>query len=173
MVLLKESSNIRGPRVVSIPGRPLIYQAVPLGPNNTIIKLPALPFGEDTPWFIRSLDIDFSLSAAEMKSRLENNYLSFAAYVFSLILLLASLRFILEIGHWPLANILIAALVTRGILSLEIFLNAREINALLASFLGRRVPPMFITPLVFSALGILILFYTLIARIARPRRIDD
>ena len=174
MVLLRESRDVRGPRVVSLPGRPLIYQAVPLGPNNTILKLPALPFGEGAPWFIRSVVIDFSLSAAEMKNRLKNDYVSFAAYAFALILLLGSLRIILELGKWPLANLFIGVLVFRGILSLEIFLNTREMNELIASFLAGRLPSVLITPAVFSALGILIIFYTLMARIARPgRKTDD
>ena len=167
IILLRGSRDVRGPRLVSIPGRPLIYQEVPIGPNNTILNLPALPFGGDTPWFVRSLTIDFSLSGEELKSRLGTSYFSFAAYVFSLILLLASLRILLELSHWPLANLFIGALVFRGILALEIFLNAREINTLIGSFLKTRVPPMLITPAVFSALALLIIFYTLLVRVAR------
>ena len=51
IVLLRDSNQIRGPRLVSIPGQPLIYQEVPLGPNNTILSLPSLPFGNDTPCY--------------------------------------------------------------------------------------------------------------------------
>ena len=167
IVLLKESSDIRGPRVVSIPGQPLIYQEQPLGPNNTIIELPGLPFGDDTPWFIRSLEIDFSLSAGEIKNRLSENIYFFAAYVFSLILLLGSLRFIMDLGQWHLANLFLGALVFRSILALETFLNAREINALIRSFIIIEVPPLLITPMVFSFIGILVILYTLLASIAR------
>ena len=173
MILLKESSDARGSRLVSIPGRPLIYQDVPVGPNNTILALPAISFVNDTPWFIRSIGIDFSLSAMELKTRFEGAYLSFAAYAFSLILLLSSLRFLLELSQWPLANIFIGAVVFRLILSLEIFLNSGEINLLLASFLSRRVPTIFITPLVFCTLGILIILYTLLTGIVRSKRERD
>jgi len=173
MILIRESRDVRGPRVVSIPGRPLIYQPVPLGPNNSILNLPALSFGDETPWFIRSVAIDFNLSAAEMKNRLSTDPVSFAAYAFSLILLLGSLRIILELSKWPLANLFMGALVYRCILSLEIFLNTREINDLISSFLAGRLPSQFISPAVFCALGGLIIFYTLAARIARPRRTDD
>ena len=181
IILLKRSNEIRGSRVVSIPGRPLIYQEVPVGPNNTILNLPALPFGEDTPWLIRSLNIDFSLCAGELKTRLGDSFVSFGAYAFSLILLLASLRFLLELSQWPLANLFLGALVFRLILTLEIFLNTREISALIGSFLTGRVPPMLITPLVFGALAVLIIIYTLLTRIARgspeigpgPRRERD
>jgi len=167
IVLLKDSSVIRGPRVVSIPGQPLIYQEEPLGPYNTILNLPDLPFSDDTPWFIRSMEIDFNLSAGEIQNRLEENLISFFTYVFSLILLLASLRFLMDLSQWPLANLFLGALVFRSILALETFLNAREINALIGSFIKIKVPPMLITPLVFSTIGVLVIIYTLLAHIAR------
>jgi len=164
VILLKESSDIRGSRVVSFSGQPLIYQEVPLGPNNTILSLPPLPFNEDTPWFVRSLDIDFSLSTGILKSRMEESYLSFGAYAFSLILLLASLRFLLELSRWPLANLFLGALVFRLVLALETFLNTREINTLIGSFLSGRLPSNLISPLVFCALAVLIIIYTALAR---------
>ena len=167
MVLLKESSETRGPRVVSIPGQPLIYQEAPLGPNNTILNLPALPFAADTPWFIRSLGIDFSLCSGELNNRYTRNMLSFAAYVFALVLLLGSLRFVLELSQWHLANLIIGALVFRGILALEIFLNSGEINALINTFLSGRVPLFLVTPLVFAALAVLIILYTLLTRLTK------
>ena len=173
MILLRESTVVRGPRVVSIPGQPLIYQEVPVGPNNTILTLPALPFTEDVPWFIRSLSIDFSLCARELESRLDAGFASFAVYAFSLILLLGSLRFILELSQWPLANLFLGALVFRLILALETFLNSRQTNHLIVSFLKERVPSTMITPLVFCALSGLIIFYTLVANVARQRRSDD
>ena len=171
MVLLRESGETRGPRVVSIPERKLIYQEVPLGPNNTVLELPDLPFVEETPWFVRSLTLDFTLSAGEMKNRYEENFLFFAAYIFSLILLLGSLRFLLELSQWPLANIFLGALVYRLILSLEIFLNTAEINALLGSFLSPRISSVLITPFVFAAMGILLIIYTLLSRLARPGKL--
>ena len=167
MVLLKESNDIRGPRVVSLPGQPLMYQELPLGPNNTILNLPDLPFGDGTPWFVRSMNIDYSLSADQIKGRYERNFLSFAAYVVSLVLILGSLRFLLELSQWPLANIFLGALVFRGILALETFLNSREINILVGSFLAEKVPVNLITPAVLSAVGILVILYTLLSRIAR------
>ena len=173
IVLLKENTDVRGPRIVSIPGRPLIYQEVPLGPNNTILALPAITFWDETPWFIKSIGIDLSLSAEELKVRFKESYLSFAAYAFSLILLLSSLHFLMEISHWPLANIFLGALVFRLILTLEVFLSTREINALLSSFLAGRLPPALIAPMVFCALGLLTILYTLLTKIAGSRRSRD
>ena len=170
IILLQGSNELRGPRLVSIPGRPLIYQSVPIGPNNTILSLPAISFGNDVPWLIRSINIDFSLNARELQSRFGESYLSFAIYAFSLILLLSSLRFLIELSQWPLANIVLGMLIFRLILSLEVFINSQEINTLITSFLGGRVPSTFITPLVFCTLGALALLYTLLARVAASPR---
>jgi hypothetical protein len=173
MILLRESTVLRGPRVVSIPGQPLIYQQVPLGPNNTTISLPALPFTEDIPWFIQSLGIDFSLCAKELESRLNKDFTSFAAYALSLILLLGSLRFVMELSQWPLANLFLGALVFRLILAFEVFLNSRQINNMIVLFLKNRLLPAMVTPLVFCAISVLVIFYTFMANIAKSRRDDD
>jgi len=170
IILLRETNQIRGPRLVSIPGQPLIYQEVPLGPNNTILSLPSLPFGNTTPWFIQSVGIDFSLSGRELKTHFEKNFLFFAAYAFSLILLLSSMRILLQISQWPLANIILGALVFRLILSLEIFLNSDGINTMISSFLAGRLPSAIITPIAFTVLSILILLYTILAGIAHSAK---
>jgi hypothetical protein len=167
IILLRESSEISGPRLVSIPGRPLIYQKVPIGPNNSILPIPAITFEDSTPWFIQSIGIDFSLSAREIKSRFQTDFLSFVFYAFSLALLLSSMRPLMELSQWPLANVFTGALVFRLILAFETLLNAREINVLLASFLGKYVSSAFITPLIFCAISTLVLLYTFLTRIAR------
>ena len=146
---------------------------MPPGPNNAILSLPDLPLGEDPPWFFQSITIDFSLSARELKSRFDESIIYFVLYVFPLILFLASMRFIIGLTQWPLANLFMGALVFRMILTLETFLNAREINTLLASFLNRSFPSTLITPLVFCVLSTLIILYTLLAHLARPRRNID
>jgi hypothetical protein len=173
IILLRESSEISGPRVVSIPGRPLIYQKVPIGPNNSILPIPAITFEDSTPWFIKSIGIDFSLSARELKSRFHTYLLSFIFYIFSLIMLLSSMRPIMELSQWPLANIFTGALVFRLILAFETLLNTREINVLLASFLGKYVSPAFITPLIFCAVSTLVLLYTFLTGIARSGSKDE
>jgi len=173
MILLRESSVVRGPRVVSIPGQALIYQEVPVGPNNTILGLPTMPFTEDVPWFIESLSIDFNLSAKEFERRLDDSFSSFAVYAFSLILLLGSMRFIMELSQWPLANLFIGALVFRFILALEIFLNSTHTNGLIVAFFKNKVLSGMITPLVFCALSVLVIFYTLMVSLAGSRRSDD
>jgi hypothetical protein len=171
VVLLNDSSNIEGPRVVSIPDRPLIYQEALGGPNNT--ALPDLPFNADPPWFIRSMLIDFRLGAVELASRLEQGLIPFALYGGALIFLLSGLRFLLALSNWPLANLFLGAIAFRGILALETFLDARETGMLISSFLGDRFPIPLITPLVFCGLGLLIIIYTILAHIAGGKRGGD
>jgi hypothetical protein len=172
MILLRESSEVRGPRVVSFPEQPLIYQELPLGPNHSVIPLPPLPLASETPWFVESIEIDFNLSGIQLRSRFEDSLINFASYAFALILLLGSLRFIFDLSQWHLANIFLGALAFRGIIALELFVNSREVNAMLSSFLQGMVPPMLLTPIVFGALATLFILYTLLTSIARRRNTD-
>jgi hypothetical protein len=167
IVLLRDSNEIHGSRLVSIPGQPFIYQDIPVGPNNTILSLPPLPLGLTTPWFIQSVRIDFSLSAGKLRTLFEANFFFYVVYALCLVLLLSSFRFLLELSQWPLANIFLAALVFRLILSFEVFLDSAEINTLIDSFLAGRLPPALITPIAFVALGILTMLYTLLGGVAR------
>lgn len=164
MVLLRESGDQNGPRVISFPERPLVYQESPLGPNNSMMTL---PLNDRTPWFVQSILIDFSLTARELFSRLAKGLQSFCIYAGSLILLLASLHFVLELSTWPMANLFLGALAFRFILSLGIFLNARETIIFINTFLNGRIPDALIVPLVFCALALLILVYTLLVHLAR------
>jgi hypothetical protein len=169
MVLLKDPADREGPRVVSIPDRSLIYQENPRGPNNAALALPDLPFDTAPPWFIQSILIDFRLSALELESRLEEGLIPFAIYGGALVLLLASLRFLLELSNWPLANLFLGAIAFRGILSLETFLNAKETKLLISSFLQNPFPLSFITPLAFCVLVLLIIIYTVLTSLARGK----
>jgi hypothetical protein len=172
MVLLRGPAEPGGSRVVSLPDQPLIYQQVPIGPNNTILSLPPAPFRASMAWFLQSLTIDFSLTGRQFALRFSEGLISFLIYGGSLIFLLASLRFILDLSNWPLANLFLGALAYRGILALETFLNTEEIQEFLASFLGNHIPVPFITPMCFCALAVLICLYTGLNRLARRRGND-
>jgi hypothetical protein len=173
MVLLKESAVTNGPRVVAIPGRPLIYQETPLGPNNTALSLPSLPFNTDSPWFITSLILDFDLVSREFAGRLKESLLAFCIYAGALVFFLTSLRFLLELSQWPLANLFLGALAFRGILALQTFLDTPEMTGFLGSFLENRLPNTLLTPMIFCALGVLVILYTLLVHIARGKGRED
>jgi hypothetical protein len=167
MILLKGTGAPGGPRIAVIPGQPLIYQETPLGPDNTALSLPSLPFRTGDTWFISSIAIDFDLVSREFKDRLGQSLLWFCIYAGGLIFFLSSLRFLLELSQWPLANLFLGALAFRGILALETFLDTPEIEEFLRSFLGEKLLGPVLTPLVFCVLGTLVVVYMLLANIAR------
>jgi hypothetical protein len=169
MILLKGSDVPDGPRIAVIPDQPMIYQETPLGPDNTVLSLPSLPFRTGTTWFISSIAIDFDLVSREFKDRLRQSLFLFCIYAGALIFFLSSLRFLLELSQWPLANLFLGALVFRGVLALEIFLDTPEISEFLKSFLGERLLGPVLTPLVFCVLGTLIVVYTLLVNLARGK----
>jgi hypothetical protein len=173
MVLIKGPAEARGPRAVSIPGRPLIYQEEPVGPNNTVLALPPIPFRSDVPWFLRSAAIDFSLAGERFRIFFEQGITPFLVYFLPLVFLLTSFFFIFRVSSWPLANLFLGFLVFRGILAAETFVNSPEIQGMFASFLGTRVPLSLIVPLLFAALAVLVNLYSFLVFLARKRGDED
>jgi hypothetical protein len=173
IILLKGSDTPAGPRIAVIPGQPLIYQETPLGPDNTALSLPSLPFRTDKPWFISSIAIDFDLVSREFAGRLGQGLFLFCIYAGALIFFLSSLRFLLELSQWPLANLFLGALAFRGILALETFLDTPEIKEFLKSFLGEKLLGPVLTPLVFCVLGTLVVVYMLLVNLARDKGRKD
>jgi hypothetical protein len=169
IVLLDESGEELGSRVVSLPGRPLVYQELPIGSDNRAISLPPVPFRDQPANFITNLRIDLALAAEQFDSRLGEGLVPFGAYAAALVFLLVSLRGILDLSVWPLANLLLGALVFWGVLVLETFLDSGETLSFIAPFLGKWIAPAFMSPLVFSGLGLLITLYSILASLARGR----
>ncbi|MDR1787301.1 MAG: hypothetical protein LBR16_02470 [Treponema sp.] len=170
VVLLKTPDDLLGPRVLSTSEPPLRYQGFPSSPAGGVLSLPDLPFRQDKVLFFQSLLADFSLTAGQFSDRLNSGIVPFCVYAGALIFLLSSLRFVMTMGHWPLANFFWGILLFRGVLALEAFLNAEEIHILLENFFHPVLPPSLITPCIFIALGGLILLYTFLYHIAWARR---
>ena len=166
--------GLGGPRVLSMPGQDLLYQGEEWGPVSSTLA-PSLPFSDEKPWVIQSMFIDFSLNALHLNLRYGESLFSFLIYGGSIILFLCSLRFLLGISSWPLANLFIGALAFRGILAFEAFLNTGETQNLISAFLGGRLPEYMISPLIFACLGSLILLYTFLSYLAwgKKRRNND
>ncbi|WP_411045268.1 hypothetical protein [Treponema sp. TIM-1] len=173
IVLLEDPAKKDGPRVVSIPGRPLIYQEVPRGPGNTILDLPPILFHQEDPLSFKALLIDMTLTAGQFRTRLQEGLVPFAAYVGALIFLLVSLDFVLHLSSWPLANLFFGALAFRGTLVFESFLNSREIQGGIHAFLKNRLPEFLISPLIFVVIGLLLILYSLLSFFAWGRRTPD
>jgi hypothetical protein len=169
MVLIQDPAEVWGSRVVSIPGRSLLYQETPRGPGNAPISLPPIPFRTGTAWVLQSFVIDFSLTSGQLGDRFDQGLLPFLAYVGALVFLLVSLRFVLGISNWPLANLFLGALVFRGILAMEGFLNTLEVQDVLNTFLGDVLLLSYFTPLIFVFLGFLVYLYTFLNYLARRK----
>jgi hypothetical protein len=167
IVLLEDPQTVQGSRIVSIPGQPLRYQ------DNTALGLPPIPFKNEPDYFLNSILLDFSLSNRQLDLRLSQGLIPFGMYAGSLILLLVSLGFIMELSRWPLANLFFGALVFRGVLALENLINTDTILSLTGSFLGDRITSDLVNPLMYAALALLVIIYSILAHFARPRRERD
>jgi hypothetical protein len=169
IVLLEGTANPLGPRVTAIPGQPMVFHES----TRANFELPPIPFGDDTPWFLRSLSIDITQNSIMFRNLFSDSYFSYSIYVGSLIFLLCSLGFAIKFSVWPLANLFLAALVFRGILAFGTLLNSPEIQEIIGSFLRGLIPAYLALPIAFVIFGILVYSYTLLAYIVKRRTEDD
>jgi hypothetical protein len=68
-----------------------------------------------------------------------------------------------------MANLFSGAVVFRGILAFESFIDSREVQRFLGDFLGSRIPSFYISPSIFGGLGVIIMIYTLLVYSAREK----
>jgi hypothetical protein len=159
--------TLRGGRVLSLPGQPLAFEPAASVYRSRPVRL---PFGQEITPILSDISADFARSARVLKAWFEAGMLPYAIYAGSLSLFMISLGCLVNISSWPLANLFFGALVFRGVLALESFLNSAEIHHLLASFAGDLVPESLINPIIFAALGVLVLLYSTLVFLARGRR---
>jgi len=169
VVLLNGTSDPLGPRVIAIPGQPLVYQKT----AGAGFDLPPVQFSDDTPWFLKSLAIDIRLNAEMFQFKFSEGIFSFLFYAGSLVFLLCSLAYVLKFSAWPLANLFIAALAFRGILAFNTFANTPEMQEITGSFLNNIIPAQAALPLFFLGVGILLNIFSLLSYAAKRRRDDD
>jgi len=168
VILLRGAFEPLGPRVVAIPGQPLVFQET----ATANLDLPPVPFADETPWFLKSLSIDIRLNAQTLLQKFREGFSSYFIYAGSLIFLLCSLGYAVKFSVWPLANLFIAALIFRGILMLETFFNTPEIQEVAGSFLDNKLPVSLALPLIFFVFGMLVYFYSFLVFLVK-RRDDD
>lgn len=170
IVLLDDPAEAAGPRVVSLPGRPLIYQQTPAGPDSALPSLPPLPFRTMELPFFMNLAADITLWGQQLSGQLAGGIVPFGVYLGALCLLLASLRVVFSLSSWPLANLVIGALAFRGALALETLLNAGEMRDFTSGLLGQFIRREWINPAIFCALGLILMLNTAFISLARSRR---
>ena len=171
IVLLQGPAEAAGPRVVAIPGQPLLYQEEFPGRDSALTSLLPAPFEDDNPWFLKSLAIDLRLNAENLRQRLDRGALSFLVYAGALIFLLSSLIFIMKFSAWPLVNTVLGCLAFRGVLAMETFFNSPEMQDAFDSFLKNRMSLFLTVPLIFCGIGALAHLYSFLAHLAK--RQDD
>jgi hypothetical protein len=176
IVLLHDPGDPQSSRVIVRADQPLIYREKPLETETDLMKVPAYMQGA-SPAFLQtdeyhlldSLLRDFSFVSDQFNIRQQKSFFSFIFYVFALIFLLSSLRPLMDISVWRMANIFLGIMMFRGVLLLERLLDSQEIYRFFGTFLGERFPRFLISPLLFCMLGILVimgtvLFYAVIGR---------
>jgi len=168
VILLNGAVDPLGPRVVSVPNQPLAFQRT----ASADFDLPPIPFGDDTPWFLKDIDIDIRLNAEMFQSKYSQGFISYLFYVGSLIYFLCSLCYVIKFSAWPLANLFLSILALRGILALNTFFNSQEMQMITASFLDNKIPVVNALPFIFLGFGTLINLYSLLV-FAAKRRVDD
>jgi hypothetical protein len=156
-----------GGRVLSLPDQNLLFEPVASAYRTKPVRL---PFGEESSPVLSSISADYGRSARVLKAWFEAGPLPYAVYAGSLIFFMISLGCLVNISVWPLANLFFGALVFRGVLSLESFLNSTETHRILTSFTGGLVDEPLINPVIFAFLGVLVLLYSFLVFLARGRR---
>jgi hypothetical protein len=169
IILLNGTAEPLGPRVISIPGQPLTYH--PYAGSDS--SLPPVPFGDDTPWFLKSLAIDLKLNADMLQKHYAEGIGTFLIYAGSLIFFLCSFGCAIKFSAWPLANFFIGILAFRGILAMRIFLNSPDIQEIMGSFLKEALPASLAVPLISLVLGTLLHLYSILIYLSKRRRDDD
>jgi hypothetical protein len=154
-------------RVLSLPGQALFFEPASTSYRARQVRL---PFREERNGSLSGISADFAGSARTFKAWFDAGLVPFAVYAGSLSLFLISIGCLVNISFWPLANLFFGALVFRGALALEHFLNTAETHQLLSSFAGNIIPESLINPVIFTVLGILILLYSGLVYLARGRR---
>jgi len=168
VILLNGTSDPLGPRVIAIPDQPLAYQRT----ASAGFDLPLIPFGDNTPWFLKDIDIDIRLNAEMFQRKFSEGFFSYLFYAGSLIYLLCSLGYAIKFSVWPLANLFLSTLIFRGILALNTFFNTQEIQQTASAFLQNKIPVENALPLIFLGFGTLVNLYSLLV-FAAKRRVEN
>ena len=169
VVLLNGAVDPLGPRVVAIPNQPMTFQRA----ASADFDLPPIPFNDDTPWFLKNIEIDIRLNAEMFQRKFSQGFFSYLFYVGALIYLLCSLGYVIKFSAWPLANLFLTILAFRGILALNTFFNSKEMQMITASFLENKIPVVNALPFIFLGFGTLINLYSFLVFAAKRRVNDD
>jgi hypothetical protein len=160
------------PRVVAVPGAPVAYQARDEGDAAGRAAPPARPlfFRSGESAFMSKLMDKFHSVALKFEALAADGPVDFMLYAGALILLLVSLRFIMDISSWHFANLLLGGLFFGGILYFETFIDSVQVQNLISTAIKRIIPTSYISPVVFCLTAILLISIAALFHIVSKRR---
>ncbi|MDR0706650.1 MAG: hypothetical protein LBF60_02055 [Treponema sp.] len=112
-------------------------------------------FRNDESAFMARIMDKFHIAALKFEELAANGPRNFMLYAASLILLLVSVRFIMNISSWHFANLLFGGLFFSGILYLEAFVDSIQAQNLISTAIKGIIPKNYISPAVFCLAALL------------------
>jgi hypothetical protein len=116
-----------------------------------------LSFRADRILFVQDVASDFLRLAENLDQLQETGFVNIAAYTAGLVVLLVSMRFIMDLSAWALANLFFGFAAFGGILIFELFINSSRTQRILLSLVGGKISAPLISPLVFCTMGLFVI----------------
>jgi hypothetical protein len=138
---------------VAFDGTLIPESQAPFEPNSA----KPLSFKVDRFIFVQNVVKNFLYLAENLDQLQKMGIANLAVYTAGLVVLLVSMRFIMDLSVWALANLFLGFVAFGGILMFELFMNSSRTQRILLSIIGDRISTSLINPLVFCAMGLLII----------------
>jgi hypothetical protein len=116
-----------------------------------------LSFKFDRILFAQDIEEDFLRLAGNLERLMEIGFANAVIYIAGLTVLLISMRFIMDLSYWALANLFLGFVAFGGILAFELFMNSSRVQAVLLSFRVDGISTSFINPLIYCVTGLLVM----------------
>jgi hypothetical protein len=161
------------PRVVAIPDAQVEYQRTREEGEAAVRAAPPVKplfFRNGESAFMAKLMDTFHIAALKFEALAAQGRMDFMLYAAALILLLVSLRFIMDISSWHFANLLLGGLFFSGILHFETFIDSMQVQNLISTAIKGAIPKHYISPAVFCLAAFLLINIAALFHILSKRR---
>ncbi|MDR2193232.1 MAG: hypothetical protein LBP19_02020 [Treponema sp.] len=151
------------PRLLVMPGvRAEYHQSQDDHISGTVPAVNALFFRNAENDLITGVWDKFHMVSLKFETLLTKSFPDFMLYAGALILLLVSMRFIMNISSWHFANLLAGVVFFGGILYFEVFIDSPQMQRLLSAAINDKIPADFISPAIFYLIGLLFIIATVL-----------
>jgi hypothetical protein len=116
-----------------------------------------LSFKSDRIFFIQNISKDFLHLAENFDQLRETGFVNFTLYAAGLVVLLVSMRFIMDLSVWALANLFLGFIAFSGIFTFELFINSTSFHRLLLSLVTDGISTSLINPLILCVAGLFVM----------------